>query len=251
MSFVKWSGCGLLVFVFSSSGGAVAQTQLTRGPIVIKLQEGNDRWVAGKPLHANLDAARRKATATEQKPIATVLACSDSRVPVEAIFDLGIGDLVVVRVYGNVTGPSEIASIEQGVGYLGTPMLIVLGHSSCSAAEAAIEKTPPPGALGELIGRIKPSVEDAQKGNPHLQGKYLLPAVVKFNVRKSMENLLRNSAEVRKQIADLKLTMVGGIYDLETGKIDWLGAHPDQTSILQEAAGEKKPANPGEPKKDR
>jgi len=99
-----------------------------REAVIALLREGNTRFAAGHPEHPNLDAERRKNTAAEgQEPFATVLTCSDSRVPAELIFDRGVGDLFVIRVAGNIAGPSELASVEYGVGHLQTPLLVVLG----------------------------------------------------------------------------------------------------------------------------
>src|SRR5262245_36848791 len=114
--------------------------RLLRDASLTLLKEGNSRFATGKSQHPHHDAERRSSTVAQgQEPFATVLGCSDSREPVELIFDRGVGDLFVVRVAGNVAGTSELASMEYGVGHLNTPLLIVMGHTKCGGVAAAVK----------------------------------------------------------------------------------------------------------------
>jgi len=194
------------------------------------LKDGNTRYIEGMPLHPHQDAARRTAVAKGQNPIATVLTCSDSRVPVEVLFDQGIGDTFVVRVAGNVSDTDEIGSIEYGVGHLHTPLLLVLGHTSCGAVKAVVEGAEVHGSIPQLVDNIAPAVAKAREGN--LTGAALLAAAVKSNVWTSIDDLFKHSAEVRKLVQSGELTIVGGVYDLESGQVAWLGAHPEQARLL-------------------
>src|SRR5262245_9624613 len=132
--------------------------RLLRDASLMLLKEGNARFAAGKQLHPNQDAERRASTVAQgQEPFATILACSDSRDPVELVFDRGIGDLFVVRVAGNVAGVRELATVEYGVGHLHTPLLIVMGHSKCGAVTAVVQGAELHGHLQSLAEKIKPA----------------------------------------------------------------------------------------------
>ena len=194
------------------------------------LAEGNARFVAGKPKHPNQDATRRTAVATGQNPFATVLSCSDSRVPVEVLFDQGIGDTFVVRVAGNVSDVDEIGSIEYGVGHLNTPLLVIMGHTSCGAVKAVTEGAQVHGSIPKLVDNIGPAVAKARQSG--LTGPALVAEGVKWNVWTSIDDVFKNSSEVRQLVSSGKLTVVGAVYELDSGKVNWLGAHPEQARLL-------------------
>jgi carbonic anhydrase len=197
------------------------------------LKDGNGRYVAGQSSHPNLTRERRaEMVAGGQQPFATILGCSDSRVPPEIIFDQGLGDIFVVRVAGNVAGPSELASVEYGVGHLHTPLLLVLGHTSCGAVSAAVQNAKLQGHLPLLINQVRPAVAKAKAWTPTASGGELLAKAIKANVWLAMENLLRKSVKVRELVQQGKLLVLGGVYDLESGQVEWLGAHPDQGRLL-------------------
>ncbi len=194
------------------------------------LKEGNARFVAGKPLHPHSDAARvKQAGAENQKDhaYATVLSCSDSRVPVELIFDAGFMDLFVVRVAGNVANVDEAGSIEYGLAHVDTPVLVVLGHSQCGAVTAvaeavqgkghALERNIPP-----LVAPIKPAVNRAMAIHPDAKGAAIIPYCVEENVWQAIEDLFMKSPAVRNLVAAKKVAVVGAIYDVGTGRINWL-----------------------------
>ncbi len=188
-----------------------------------KLKDGNMRYMSGKSSVPRVDSTRREETANNgQKPIATILGCSDARVPPEIVFDQKFGNLFVIRVAGNVTGTSEIASAEYGVQYLGTPLLVVLGHSACGAVQAAVEKTPLDGKLPKLVELISPAVDKARKNNPKAKDTQLMEASVEENVRHQITELTTHSDVLKKSIDNKKVKIVGAIRDIQTGKVRWL-----------------------------
>lgn len=200
------------------------------------LKEGNARYVAGQPLRANQGPDRRAETVKGgQHPIATIIGCSDSRAPLEILFDQGVGDIFVIRVAGNLAGPDELGTVEYGVGHLGTPVLLVLGHTACGAVTAAAQNAKVHGHISTLINQIKPAVAKAKSWSPTAQGDDLVNKAIKANVWLTMENILRKSHEASERVKKGRLLLVGGIYDLNTGAIAWLGTHPEQGKLL--AAG--------------
>ena len=212
--------------------------RLLRDASLMLLREGNSRYLSGKSQHPHLDAERRSSTVAQgQEPFATVLACSDSRDPVELIFDRGVGDLFVVRVAGNIAGNSELATIEYGVGHLNTPLLVVMGHSKCGAVTAVAKGAELHGHLHELAEHIKPAVEKARTDSSDTEE--LIPKAIQANVWQSIEDVLRESSVVREKILAGRVSILGAVYDLEAGKVTWLGPHPAQEALvaLAEQAG--------------
>lgn len=197
------------------------------------LKDGNARYLGGTPQHPRQGPERRALTAGQgQHPFATLLSCSDSRVPVEVIFDQGIGDLFVVRVAGNVAATDEIGTMEYAVDHLGTPVVVVLGHSQCSEVTAVVENAKLPGSIGALVAPIKPAVAKAREENPGAGAEALVSAAVKANVFQAMEDVLQKSPVIKAAVKAGKTKIVGAVYELDTGKVQWLGPHPDQEKIL-------------------
>lgn len=212
-----------------------------------RLKEGNDRFAAGKSVHPNADAQRRELVAAQgQRPFVTILACSDSRGPVELLFDQGIGDLFVVRVAGNVCNVDETGSIEYGVDHVGTPLLVVLGHTGCGAVTAVVMGGEVHGSIPKLVAGIRPAAAKAGQANPHLHGKELVPAATEFNVWQSIDDLFKRSSIIRRHARDGKVKALGAIYDLPSGKVKWLGEHPETARLLKDpdtaSHGAAKPA---------
>ena len=237
----------LIVVVPLVSAVAEDKATLTADEALQHLKDGNQRFVDGKTKNPNSDAARRTETAKEgQHPFVTILGCSDSRVPLERVFDYGIGDLFVVRVAGNVAGSDELGSIEYAAGHLHTPLLVVLGHTKCGAVGAAVEKAPVAGFLKPLVALIAPAVERAHEKTPQAAGDALVVAAIKENVWQSIADTLTKSAEVRELVETGKLKVVGALYNVETGQVEWLGPHPEQDRLLH---AEKKEEAKGAPAK--
>lgn len=203
--------------------------RLYRDSALQLLKEGNQRFAAGKSQHPSLEEARRLAIAQEgQEPVATILTCSDSRVPPELLFDRGLGDLFVVRVAGNVASTDEIASIEYAIGHLHTPVFVVLGHARCGAVSAVAQGAELHGHLPRLAEKIQPAVDRAKATG----GQDLVPQAIRENVWQSIQETLSRSETVHEQAKAGAVLVLGAVYDLETGKVEWLGPHPQMQAIL-------------------
>lgn len=210
----------LTVFIFLTAGVSAQNAD----EAVKLLKEGNARFAAMKMQHPDLSAARREAVVVQgQKPFAAVLGCSDSRVPVELIFDRGIGDIFVIRVAGNVViGPAIIGSAEYAAKDLRVPVLIVMGHTGCGAGKAAISAAPMDGSMRDITGKMQISVDRVKSEHPELKGVVLENAVIKANVLQGERDLLSTSEELRKLTSEGKLKILTAVYDMETGVVEWL-----------------------------
>lgn len=201
------------------------------------LMDGNTRWVGGQSTSPNTNRDRRASVAENgQKPFVTVLTCADSRLPVERMFDRGVGDVFVVRVAGNIASWSEIGTIEYGVGHLKTPLLVVMGHTKCGAVAAAASGAEVHGAVAELIGAINPAVDRARRNNPGVEGADLAALAVRENVWQTIYDIFKSSSEIRELAGKGELRIVGAIADISTGKVEWLGEHPWQTELMDAMA---------------
>ena len=189
------------------------------------LKEGNARFVEMDLRHLNQNQWIREETAAEgQKPFAVILACSDSRVPVEIIFDHGIGDIFVVRVAGNVVmDASVIGSIEYAAQTLKTPLLVVLGHNECGAVKAGISGDPTSGGVRDIQKKIEPIATGVKTAQPELTGHALPDVVVRANAIQAKEDILSQSAGLSRMVKEGKLKAMVAIYDLRPGKVEWLG----------------------------
>ncbi|GEM_PF-84646 len=196
------------------------------------LRDGNARFVSGRRGYPNLGPARLAETKNSQHPYASVLSCSDSRVPVEHIFDAGLGDIFVIRVAGNVSGINEIATIEYGTEHLHTPLLVVLGHTACGAVTAVTRGDKVGGSIPRLAEKISPAVDRAKKKEGHAFSEKLLDTAIRYNVWQSMEDLFRQSPIVKELVKERKLMVVGALYHLDNGTVEWMGEHPAQKTLL-------------------
>jgi carbonic anhydrase len=191
-----------------------------------RLREGNRRFVAGvRSLDAMLSPTRRAELATKQRPFATILGCSDSRVPAELVFDQGLGDLFVIRVAGNIVSPSQVGSVEFAAEMFETPLVVVLGHTQCGAIVAAIAETRQPTShspnVRSIVDRVRPAVETVLATGAKLSEEELMHQAVRANVRASVDHLRHASALLERLIQDGKLLVVGAEYSLETGEVDF------------------------------
>ncbi len=204
--------------------------KLTPDQALTKLKEGNDRFVAGKEKCPDYDPARLALANKESQSkhaYATILSCSDSRVPLEHIFDAGIMDIFVIRIAGNVCNTDEIGSIEYGLAHVLTPVLLVLGHTQCGAVTEVthaihgtghpLERNIPP-----LVQSIQPAVKRAMSAHPDIHDDKIVPFAIEENVWQAVDNLFMQSPAVRNLVKEGKVKVVGAIYDLETGKVNWL-----------------------------
>ena len=192
---------------------AIAQNDLTPDAALKQLMDGNKRFVESKRQNPHQDFGRLTEVAKAQKPFAAILGCADSRFPSEIIFDQGLGDLFVCRVAGNVVTSEETGSLEFGTLVLGAKVLVVVGHKRCGAVDATIKGAQVPGQIGSLLDAIRPAVESS-KG----QSGDRLENASKANVV-LQANKLKASPVISKLIEENKLKVVGGYYDLDTGRV--------------------------------
>ncbi|WP_152050259.1 carbonic anhydrase [Tautonia marina] len=214
---VAWSGT-------TRSFGSGVRTQ-DPDAVLAKLMEGNRRFVNGTPSLLSRRRPEDFAQLAEgQAPSAIIVACADSRVPPELVFDQGVGDLFVVRVAGNhVTGSGPIVqgSIEFAVAVLGARLILVLGHDKCGAVEGAIARSesdePLPGSIDALVKIIKPAVADAE-GKPGDR----LDNVIQANIRRCVGSLKTSGPILPELVESGELKVVGGLYRLRSGTVDLL-----------------------------
>ena len=210
----------LFVAVIFFSGLVIAVTEKGNEALQ-KLVDGNKRFVSGTLSQKDLGDAKRKELAKGQKPFATVLTCSDSRVPPELLFDQGLGDVFVVRVAGNVVDPIALGSIEYAAEHLGSPLLLILGHSKCGAVKATLEaKGKPEGNIGAIIKKIIPAA-DAVKKKGGTQDE-ILETAIKQNIKNVYADIMKNSKIVPHLVEEGKLMIAAGEYDITTGKVEMI-----------------------------
>ena len=244
--------CSIVInlLVASQFAGAAEPTDRDRPMIspteaISRLKEGNGRFIAGNAQHphdtaderafiaknsyenpdaislgmTSEQAAKRRTELTKsQHPFAIILSCSDSRVPPELVFDEGLGDLFVVRVAGNVLNDEGLGSIEYGVDVLGARLIVVLGHQSCGAVDAAMKtvaaKGKAPGHIQSLVTAIKPVVDSTPKAD--------LETMIKANVKHVVEALRTSKPILKTRVDSGDVQVVGGYYTLDTGAVTFL-----------------------------
>lgn len=193
-----------------------------------RLREGNRRFVDGESAtDTTTSHLQRPDMAGGQNPFAIVLACSDSRVPTELIFDQGIGDLFVIRVAGNVVAPSQVGSVEYAATQFDTRLVVVLGHSNCGAVIATVKELAKKEAhrspnLRAIVDRIRPAVEPILTDAIDDESQYVIGAAVRANVDQSVERLKHGSLVIENLIENGSLQIVGAEYSIESGRIEFL-----------------------------
>ncbi len=187
-----------------------------------RLEEGNARFVAGEAHFPTVQKAVLAELARGQQPYATILGCSDSRVPPELLFDAGFGELFVIRVAGNVLGPSISGTLQYAAVHLRTPLFVVLGHDGCGAVDAALASTLHGAKHKErieiLLQNILPALESLDTTLPP---SALLGAAVEANVRWTIASIL-DAPEAKARLVQGEMQLVGAIYDLDTGRVRFL-----------------------------
>ncbi len=254
-SIVEKSLIGLFAALLTWTTLLYASDQAVHKPgadeIIKTMQEGNQRFVSGKAVHPHSDAVRLQLAGSSDQgnyAYATVISCSDSRVPVEAIFDAGVMDIFVVRIAGNVCNTDEIGSIEYGLAHVHTPLLVVLGHTQCGAVTAvaeafsghkhSLERNIPP-----LIESITPAVKRAFELHKDVHGKDIVPFAIEENVWEAVHNLFMKSPATRNLVRDGRVRVAGAIYDVSSGKVSWLDSVKINNILKQvEASPDKETA---------
>ncbi len=226
--FVRRSGLaiGAAGAVLSANEPAIGQPAAGRGPdaVLARLREGNRRFVNGRLEHPGRRPEDFAPLAEGQAPVAAIVGCADSRVSPELVFDQGVGDLFVVRVAGNLVsgaGPALKGSIEFAVAELGVRLIVVLGHSACGAVKAAVQHIDAndtlPGSIRDLVELIRPAAASV-RGKPGDK----LENAIKANVASGVERLKGLDPILSGFVKTGELKVVGGVYELRTGQVDWL-----------------------------
>jgi carbonic anhydrase len=192
-----------------------------------RLREGNRRFVSDEVSEDTLASREHRAgAAAPQNPFAIILACSDSRVPTELIFDRGIGDLFVIRVAGNIVAPSQIGSIEYAAKQFGTRLVVVLGHSNCGAViatlqELALKDSHRSPNLRAIVDRVRPALEPVLEDDCDVDDEAVISTCVRANIRASVEHLQHGSLILEQLIDAGDLQVIGAEYSIETGNIEF------------------------------
>jgi carbonic anhydrase len=194
----------------------------TADEALARLVEGNKRFLGGKARSAAFRRETPADLAKGQRPYATILGCSDSRVPPEWVFDAGLGELFVIRVAGNILSPEIAGSLQYAESYLGTPLIVVLGHEGCGAIAAALatkhEGEQFRSRVQLLLASVVPGLPDL---DPRLPPAKRLSRAVEANVRWMVRQIL-DSPEGRARVAEGHMKIVGAVYDIKTGRVKFL-----------------------------
>jgi len=200
----------VLAFAVTEKGGEALQ----------KLMDGNKRFVSGNLAQKDLSDAKRKELVKGQKPFAIVLACSDSRVSPELLFDQGLGDIFVVRVAGNIVDPIAVRSIEYAAEHLNSPLLFILGHEKCGAVTATYEILETKGKPCPVAEKITPAIITAKKKGGTKDE--IIETAVQENVKNVYREIMKKSKIIKHLVQEDKLKIVAGEYSLTTGKVEMI-----------------------------
>jgi len=203
--------CGAL-----GSGGAGAQAPLTPREALGVLKAGNDRFARNAMSPVSFSLNRRQELATAQHPIAMVLSCADSRVPPEFVFNVGLGELFVIRTAGEVIDRSILATLEYGAEHLHIPLLVVMGHESCGAVRAAAESTGP--AESPNLDYLMKAIQAGRRA-PAQQDREQIKTLVLNNVEQVINDAMSRSGMLQRMVDEGRLVVVGGYYELVSGKV--------------------------------
>ena len=189
---------------------------LTREEAFRRMLDGHWRYLMNERKSTDTTNEDRQRHVQGQYPFVAILGCADSRVSPELIFDQRQGDLFVVRVAGTVAGDFEQASLEYAIEHLGVKLVVVMGHEHCGAVKAALSYTEMPGAIGRLLQEIVPAARNAREMPGDLLGN-----AVRCNVCRAVDTLMANSACIRDTVASGSVRMIGLVYDLASGDLDF------------------------------
>ena len=198
------------------------QAAITADQALLRLKAGNERFRTGRSLHCDL-VGQIKATAKGQAPFAAVLGCMDSRVAPELVFDQQLGDILTVRVAGNIVNTDNLGSLEYATKVLGTKLIVVLGHSECGAIKGAIDDVKL-GNVTALLSNIRPAVVKvaAGDGDHTSKNKKFVQEVADQNARDAASLLTTRSELLAAQVKERQIKIVSAMHDVSTGAIRWL-----------------------------
>jgi len=203
---------------------ADAQAALTPKQVLADLKAGNDRFAAGQLTARDFIEQAKSTAANGQFPKAAILGCVDSRVPPEIIFDQGIGDIFVGRVAGNVEDVNLVGSLEFATKVAGSKVVVILGHTACGAIKGAADGVEM-GNLTELLNDFDAPIakaDEATEGEANSKNLEFLNLAIEENVRQTISDVLSQSEIMSEMVAAGELLVVGGVYDLATGRVNWL-----------------------------
>lgn len=206
----------LVVMLFSANVWAMETPNLPAEIALNKLKDGNCRFAEYQMKHPNLTKSRREKLIVAQHPFAIIVACSDSRVTPELIFDQGLGDIFVIRNAGNVLDEHVMGSIEYAVHHLGVNLVVVLGHESCGAVGAAMKENKELPDIESIKASIAPAVEQCKKNNT-----YSYENVIKTNAKLSVDKILENK-DICEYAKKHEIKIIPAYYSISTGKVDFL-----------------------------
>ncbi len=197
------------------------QALLTPDGVITGLKEGNKRFVEGD-LTARDHTVQIRKTVNGQFPKAVILSCVDSRVPVEDVFDKGIGDIFVARVAGNFVNEDILGSMEFGCKVSGSKVILVLGHEHCGAVKAAVDDVKL-GNITAMLSKIRPAVESVKyDGDRTSKNAEFVHLACESNVRKTIQDIRTKSPILKKMEDQGEIKIIGGVYDMDTGEVDFL-----------------------------
>ncbi len=225
VSTAALAGCSSTSATPLATGALPEAGPTTPAAAFTRLMDGNKRWVSGDLRHPDRDPNRRQFVAQAQKPFGAILACIDSRVPPELLFDTGLGDLYVMRTGGEAVEPVVTGSVEYGPITSGTPLIVVLGHQRCGAVEAAYKSLhggePLPGNLDAIAKALRPAYEQAGKEGGADPVETMARAQAKLTAAD-----LRSNQDLAPLVRKGSLAVVGAYYSLDTGKVEVLAGAP-------------------------
>jgi len=196
------------------------------------LAAGNERFARELALHPHADAEHRRVLSHKQEPFAAVLGCTDSRVVPEAVFDQGLGDLLVLRSPAElVKDEVQVGALENAVALSGVHLIVVLGHSHCDELKAAEGNRGEEGPRGALARDLKPAQDEAGDRVGGLSGGDLTREGVEKNVLFQMKRILKLSPMIAAKVEDGSVQLIGAVYQLENSRVQWLGRHPSEKAI--------------------
>ena len=199
------------------------EANVTTEEAVELLRAGNARYVSGDTDGPNRSLKRRKDTsANGQRPFVAILSCADSRVPVEILFDRGIGDIFSVRNAGNISGINELGSIEYAADHLGVPLIVILGHSQCGAVKSVVDGVKPEGSLIAVAEAIMPALERTDRFRDSYEGVSFVDLVAKENVMVQTERMIESSKILKRAVRKRTCEIRGAFYDIEHGSVTWM-----------------------------
>jgi len=210
---------GLLFLLFISAFSAYSQTKSKNLTPLQKLEEGNKRFTAGKPMHPDETLERLRELKKGQHPFAIVVSCSDSRVPAELVFDQGLGDIFSIRTAGNVIGDYELGSIEYAVEHLDCKLIVVMGHKGCGAVKAFTDSKGNYDQPDHIKSIVEYIANEQEEKKLVTDNTLTYDKAIDANVEHGVTFLKTSEPILKERFDQKKVSIVGALYNIETGKV--------------------------------